>query len=136
MSQTRYAETPQTGGRDLDFITQRRYRADVLRYCKHVGWMRPLRFTLFLAVLAGLLSAAGYLWAPLVGPSAPHLRFSTPALHWRVLPLRINAVSPPNRSELHSLPLRVDGSFLVHRRHPEPNQVSLPVSTPTAVSAR
>ena len=98
--------------------------------------MRPLRFTLFLAVLAGLLSAAGYLWAPLVGPSAPQLRFSPPTLQWSVLPLRITAVSLPNRAELRSLPLRVGGSFLLYRGQPEPNQVSLHLPTPTAVAAK
>ena len=97
--------------------------------------MRPLRLTLFLAVLGGLLSGVGYLWAPLIGPSTHYVRFSMPALHWSVLPLRITAAGPPNRSALQPLPLRVKGSFLLHPRHPKPHQVSLHAATPIAVPA-
>jgi hypothetical protein len=97
--------------------------------------MRPLRLMRFLAVTVGLLSGAAYLWAPLVGPTSSRLHFAAPTLQWSVLPLRITAASAANRSAPHRLPLRVEGSFLVSRRHPEPNQVALHLPTPTPIAA-
>jgi hypothetical protein len=97
--------------------------------------MRPLRFTLFLAVLTGLVAAAGYLWAPLVGARSPHLRLLAPALRWDVPPLKVTALAPPTPLALHPLPVRVEGSYLLNRPHPTTHEVKLRVATPTAVRA-
>lgn len=55
-----------------------------------VRGMRALRFTLFCALCAGLLSAAGYLWAPLVSPNAGPIKFAPPLVRAAVItPFRI-----------------------------------------------
>src|SRR6266702_1142368 len=98
--------------------------------------MRPLRFALFLGLVAALLSAAGYLWAPLVGPISPRLHLATPPLQSSVAPLRIAAVHLPSLRSRHLLPLRVEGTFLLHRRHPETREIPLHVAAPAAARAQ
>src|SRR5689334_12771026 len=84
--------------------------------------MRALRFTAFIALVAGLLGASAYLWAPLLSPETPRLRLAAPSLRSLALePLRI----PPLQSGVvHRLvPLHVAGSVGVRParlvpRHP------------------
>jgi hypothetical protein len=78
--------------------------------------MRAFRFALFLALLAGLLSAAGYLWAPLVAPEVPRLHLASPSIRSRVIePLRIAPLEAPLARAGHLVPSHVAGAFLVHR---------------------
>src|SRR5438067_1045913 len=97
--------------------------------------MRAFRFGLFTALLAGLLSAAGFLWAPLVAPEVPQLRLATPSIRSRVLepPFRIPPVSLQLGLPGHLLPAHVAGAFVV-RRPPvpvAPRPTPVVVATPT-----
>src|SRR5437763_14513309 len=103
-----------------------------------VSGMRAFRFALFTALLAGLLSAAGYLWAPLVAPEVPQLRLAAPSIRSRVLepPFRIPPVSLELGLPGHLLPAHVAGAFVVRRPHvpvaprPAPVVVATPAVTP------
>src|SRR5438552_15828707 len=97
--------------------------------------MRAFRFGLFAALLAGLLSAAAYLWAPLVAPEVPQLRLAAPSIRSRVLepPFRIPPVSLQLGLPGHLLPAHVAGAFVV-RRPPvpvAPRPTPVVVATPT-----
>ena len=102
--------------------------------------MRAFRFALFTALLAGLLSAAAYLWVPLVAPKAPQLRLAAPSIRSRVLepPFRIPPVSLELGLPGHLLPAHVAGAFVVRRPHvpvaprPAPVVVATPTVTPQA----
>ena len=74
--------------------------------------MRPFRFALFLALVAGLTSGAGYLWAPLVAPKVEGLHLSAPSIPSRIIepPLRIRPVDLPVPSARRLLPMHVVGS--------------------------
>jgi hypothetical protein len=82
--------------------------------------MRAFRFSLFLASAAGALSAAAYLWTPLVSPQVPKLHLAAPSIRSSVLepPLRI----PPLSITIvrHNLPARVVGTALVRLPHVAP----------------
>ena len=80
--------------------------------------MRPLRFAVFLVLVAGLLSAAGYLWAPLVSPQVDALHLSAPPIASRVIepPLRIRPVDVLAPSVRELPPLHVTGSVHVVAR--------------------
>src|SRR5690242_8272145 len=90
-------------------------------------WMRALRFTVFLALVAGLLSAAGYLWAPLVAPEVPPIQLAAPPVKAAVvIPLRI----PPVDLRLPPLPVvppHLGGSVRVPRLRlvPQPAPVAV-----------
>jgi hypothetical protein len=101
--------------------------------------MRAFRFSLFLASMAGALSAAAYLWTPLVSPEAPRLHLSAPSIRSSVLepPLRIPPlVHVP--SVRHVLPLHVVGNALVRLPHVAPQVVAqrvVPVTPAPAPAA-
>src|SRR5262245_10753173 len=92
--------------------------------------MRPLRFSIFLAALLGMLSTAGYLWAPLVVPKARHLHLPQPTIRSSLPPLRIAVVQPPPAPPALHVPERVAGVGAVHLK-----QVGRGAPTPAAVSA-
>jgi hypothetical protein len=109
--------------------------------------MRPLRFALFLVLIAALLSAAGYLWAPLVSPKFETLHLAAPPIESRVIepPLRIRPADLLAPSVRRLLPLHVAGSVHVVARRleltPAPPTVRiiaaphLPAPTPAPVVA-
>src|SRR5437762_3269061 len=75
--------------------------------------MRPLRFSIFLAAILGMLSTAGYLWAPLVVPKARHLHLPKPIVKASLPPLRIAVITPPP-PPAQFLPGRVAGRVVLH----------------------
>ena len=99
--------------------------------------MRPLRFAVFLVLVAGLLSAAGYLWAPLVSPQVDALHLSAPPIASRVIepPLRIRPVDLLAPSVRELLPLHAAGSLHVIARRLEFKAVTPHVATHALVAA-
>src|SRR5690348_5380979 len=102
-----------------------------------VRGMRALRFTLFCALCAGLLSAAGYLWAPLVSPKSTPIEFAAPLVRSAVItPFRIPPVDLRVGLVRHLVPHLARGVHLV--RVPvfveaapvAPPPVAPPVATP------
>ena len=101
--------------------------------------MRPLRCILSPGLPPGdLLSARGITSGRRSSAPSTPIRFSTPALRWSVLPLRMTAVRPvQSLGTAARSPLWVKkGSFLLHPRHPGPHQTSLHAATPIAVPGR
>jgi outer membrane biosynthesis protein TonB len=88
--------------------------------------MRAFRFSLFLATMAGALSAAAYLWTPLVSPSTPQVHLAAPSLRSSVLepPLRIPPLAFIARPLRLLLPLHAAGTALVHLPHVAPQEVA------------
>src|SRR5215831_15204913 len=80
--------------------------------------MRPFRFALFLVLVAGLTSGAGYLWAPLVAPKVEAFHLSAPSIPSRIIepPLRVRPVDLLVPSPRRLLPLHVVGSVHVVAR--------------------
>ena len=99
--------------------------------------MRPLRFAVFLVLIAGLLSAAGYLWAPLVSPQVEALHLSAPPIASRVIepPLRIRPVDLLAPSVRELLPLHAAGSLHVIARRLDFTPVMPHVATHALVAA-
>src|SRR5215813_12802350 len=101
--------------------------------------MRPLRFSIFLAALLGMLSTAGYLWAPLVVPKPRHLHLPSPTIRSSLPPLRIAVVQPPPAPPALHVPVRVAGVVAVHVKQlghqaPPPAPVSAPATAPAPQS--
>src|SRR5438093_4053834 len=88
--------------------------------------MRAFRLSLFLASAAGALSAAAYLWTPLVSPEVPKLHLAAPSIRSSVLepPLRIPPLSLHVATVRHLLPARVVGTALVRLPHVAPQLVA------------
>jgi hypothetical protein len=80
--------------------------------------MRPLRFALFVILVAGLTSGAGYLWAPLVAPKVESFHLSAPSIPSRIIepPLRIRPVDLLVPSTRRLLPAHLAGSVHVVAR--------------------
>src|SRR5438477_9957865 len=77
--------------------------------------MRAFRFTVFLALSAGLLSAAGYLWAPLVSPKAAPLRLAAPLIRSQVItPFHVAPVDF-RVAPVRLVPLRIVGTLHLQR---------------------
>src|SRR5437763_16628871 len=77
--------------------------------------MGPFRFVLGVVTLAGLSTAAGFLWAPLVSPQVGRLDLAAPEIRSRVIdpPLR---VAPVDVVAHHRVPTRVAGGAIIPRR--------------------
>src|SRR5262245_38581705 len=115
----------------------------VLGNCDDSALMRPFLFAVFGILVAGLASAAGYLWAPLVSPTFEALHLSAPPIESRVIepPLRIRPADLLAPAVRPLLPLHVAGTVHVVARRldvvpaPRPVRVvapQLPAAAPTA----
>src|SRR5437764_1305948 len=92
--------------------------------------MRAFRFTVFLALSAGLLSAAGYLWAPLVSPKAAPLRLAAPLIRSQVItPFHVAPV------DLRVAPVRLVPLRIVGTLHLQPARIVAPPAVDRAAGS-
>src|SRR5262245_45038666 len=115
-----------------------------LRNCDDSALMRAFHLAVFGILAAGLASAAGYLWAPLVSPKFEALHLSAPPIESRLIepPLRIRPADLLAPTVRPLLPLHVAGTVHVVARRldvvpaPRPVRVVAPqVPVPAPITA-